>query len=252
DAVHDLGDSLSLGLAWYRQRLSQKGSDSHYSYGYKRFSILGAIITCLILVLGSVFILYEAIPRLLAPEETYAPGMMALACLGIVVNGIAVLRLRTGNSLNEEAMYWHLLEDVLGWVVVLIGSITMYFFGLPWIDPLLSIGITLYILFNVLKRLIGATKIVLQAVPEGIEIEEVRNQLEQIDGIHEVPHIHLWSLDGQYHLGSIRAKVVAGDTSLGALLPLKKKIRQLLHDEFHIEQVSIEFEGMEECGHQKC
>jgi len=151
DALHDLGDSVSLGLAWYFQRIAQKKSDLSYSYGYKRFSLLGAFINSLILSVGSIFILVEAIPRLFDPKQPDASGMIILAIIGVIVNGFAVLRLKKGKSINEKVVSLHLLEDVLGWLAVLIGSIVMYFFNLPVIDSLLSIGIAIFILLNVLE-----------------------------------------------------------------------------------------------------
>ena len=146
DALHDLGDSLSLGLAWYFQKVAKKGRDKTFSYGYKRFSVLGAMINAIVLVVGSVFILQETIPRLWQPETPNVQGMFWLAILGIVVNGAAVLKLQKGTSLNEKVISLHLLEDVLGWAAVLVGSVLMYFFDLPIIDPLLSIGIAIFIL----------------------------------------------------------------------------------------------------------
>ncbi|MEM9917765.1 MAG: cation diffusion facilitator family transporter [Bacteroidota bacterium] len=252
DAIHDLGDSLSLGLAWYLQKVSNKGRSPVYTFGYKRFSLLGAILTCFILIIGSIIILYKAIPRVIYPEEAHTPGMMALAVLGILVNGAAVLRLKGGTSLNEEAAYWHLLEDVLGWVVVLIGAIIMYFFGLPWLDPVLSIAITLYILFNVVKRLIKAFRIILQRVPEGLSIEKVEHCLkDKVEGLLDVHHVHIWSLDGEHHMASLHAKV-ADQTPVSALEPLKKQIRKILHDELQIEHLTIEFEGTGDCSHPAC
>ena len=145
DALHDLGDSLSLGLSWYFQKISKKGRTKNFSYGYKRFSLLAAIINSIVLVTGSIIIITHAIPKLLSPTETNSKGMLLLAILGIVINGAAVLRLQKGKSLNEKVVSLHLLEDVLGWVAILIGSIFMMYFDAPFLDPLLSIGITLFV-----------------------------------------------------------------------------------------------------------
>ncbi len=142
DAVHDLGDSLSLGMAWYFQGLSSKGRDKSFSYGYGRFSLLGALINVCVLLIGSILILWKTIPRLLAPEAVDTTGMMILAVIGVIFNGLAVYRMRGGKSLNERVVALHLMEDVLGWVAVLIGSIIMHFFDLPIIDPILSLLIT--------------------------------------------------------------------------------------------------------------
>ena len=145
DALHDLGDSISLGIAWYLDNFSKKDSTSRYSYGYRRFSLLGALINSLVLIGGSLFILSEAIPRILNPEEAHAPGMIAFAILGVIVNGAAVLKLKDDKSMNAKVVAWHLMEDVLGWVAVLIVGITLLFVNLPVLDPILSILITLYV-----------------------------------------------------------------------------------------------------------
>ncbi len=153
DALHDLGDSFSLGLAWYFQKISQRKRDKLFSYGYKRFSLLGALINSMILLIGSVFIVREAIPRILHPETSNAQGMIIFALIGIAVNGAAVLRLKKGSSINERVISLHLIEDVLGWVAVLIAAVVMLFVDVPVLDPLLSLLITGYILYNVVKNL---------------------------------------------------------------------------------------------------
>jgi cobalt-zinc-cadmium efflux system protein len=152
DAIHDLGDSISLGMAWYFQKLSNKKATKIYSYGFKRFSLLGAIINSIILLIGSIFIIIESIPRIITPEHSDAKGMMWFAILGIIVNGAAVLKLRTGTSINERVVSLHMLEDVLGWVAVLVASIIMQFWDIPILDPILSLLIALYILSNIFKN----------------------------------------------------------------------------------------------------
>ncbi len=248
DALHDAGDTASLGLAWYFQRLSKQGGNSKYTFGYHRFNTLGAIITGVILVAGSLYILSEAIPRIFSPEKTNVEGMIGLAVLGVIVNGLAVLRMRQGGkSLNEEMISWHLLEDVLGWVVVLIGSVVMYFFNLPWIDPLLSIFIAIFILRGVLKNLWKASQIILQASPANIDIQEVKKILEEIDGVDHAHHLHLWTLDGEINLFSAHIET-DGNQKLVDLKKIKKAIYKSLEEHFHIDHVTLEFETKGECG----
>ena len=166
DAVHDLGDSLSIGLAWYLSKVGHKQADDEYTYGYKRLSLLGAMINGLILVVGSVWVLSEAIPRLWDPEMPVTEGMIGLAILGIAVNGSAAYKLSGGSSMNEKVLNWHLLEDVLGWVAVLIVGIVLHFVHWPILDPLLSVLFTLFILFNVVRYVIDTTKLFLQGNPD--------------------------------------------------------------------------------------
>jgi cobalt-zinc-cadmium efflux system protein len=225
DAVHDLGDSLSLGFAWYMEGKSAKPRDSQYSYGYRRFSVLGALINSLILIGGAVFVLSEAIPRLTAPEHTYAPGMIIFGVAGIVINGIAVLRLRGRSSLNAAVVMWHLLEDVLGAAAILIVSILLLFTDWYILDPILSILITALIVYNVIRNLRSTLRVFLQAVPENLNIGEVEDALLKLDGIKEIHHTHIWTLDGEHHVLTTHA-VVADNTDLDAITALKARVRE--------------------------
>ncbi|MBZ9627537.1 cation diffusion facilitator family transporter [Psychroflexus sp. CAK57W] len=250
DALHDLGDSLSLGLSWYFQNLSNKGRTRNYSYGYKRFSLLGAIINAVVLAVGSTFILTHAVPQLFNPEKTNAEGMFYLAILGVIVNGAAVLKLRKGESMNEKVVSLHLLEDVLGWAAVLVGSILMMYFDAPFVDPLLSVLISLYVIYNVYKNLKKSMLVILQATPSEISLEEIKNQLLDITEIIEIHDLHVWSLDGNYNVMSVHVRLEQ-DYKLSELSDLKGKMRSRLHDK-SIEHVTIEIEGKEEdCSYGK-
>jgi cobalt-zinc-cadmium efflux system protein len=251
DALHDLGDSFSIGLAWFLQKYSKKGSTSTFSYGYKRFSLLGALMNAIVLTGGSIFILINAIPRLMAPQPVNASGMIWLAVLGVIVNGAAVINLKKGFSINEEVLSLHLLEDVLGWVAVLIGAIIMYFFDLPIIDPILSILIAGFILFNVIRSLNKVTKVLLQGVPESIDLDQINKSLTAFDNIHDVHDLHVWSMDGQYTVLTVHLVLdhqIAGDQ----LSDLKKTIREALKKE-RIDHATLEFEQIgEECVFLEC
>lgn len=251
DALHDLGDSLSLGLSWYFQNISKKGRTKTFSYGFKRFSLLGAIINSIVLIIGSVFILTNAIPDLFRPEETNAKGMLYLALLGIVVNGAAVVRLRKGNSINEKVVSLHLLEDVLGWVAVLIGSIIMMYTDAPFIDPLLSIAIALFVLYNVYKSLRQSFLIILQGIPDNVNVENIHRKLKDIQAITAVHDCHVWSMDGNYNILTIHL-VLDRDYKLSEQLTLKEKVKRALAGE-SINHVTIEFENQNEnCELKNC
>ncbi|MBO6515231.1 MAG: cation transporter, partial [Bacteroidia bacterium] len=169
DAVHDLGDSFALGVAWYLHQKSTQRPDKKFSFGYARFSLLGAALTSLVLIASSAFVIYEAIGRLMEPETSNAMGMMLFAFVGIAVNGYAAWRLSGGKTLNERVVSWHLLEDVLGWVAILIVAIVLQFKNVVYLDPILSLLITLYILWNVGKRLKETTLIFLQGTPDDVD-----------------------------------------------------------------------------------
>lgn len=207
DAIHDLGDSISLGLAWYFQHLSKKGRDHHFSYGYRRFSLLGAIINSLILFGGSIIIIREAIPRIMEPQVAHAEGMIYFALFGIAVNGLAAYKMVHGKTMNERVVYLHLLEDVLGWVAVLIGAIIMYFYDLPIIDPILSIGIAGYILINVVKNVKKTMKILLQSVPIDVNMKDIEKYLENHPFVEDYHDLHIWSMDGTYNILTIHIEL---------------------------------------------
>jgi len=244
DAVHDLGDSLSIGFAWILSRFSDKEASDRFSYGYRRLTLFGALINSIVLVIGSVWVLFEAIPRLSNPEMPMAEGMLGLALLGVAVNGYAVFKLKAGKTLNEKVLTWHLLEDVLGWVAVLIVSIVLLFVDLPLLDPLLSIGFTLFILFNVLKNLKTTLALFLQATPD----EEVQNNIEkaikaipEINGIH---HMHFWSLDGESHVLTAHLEL-AHNFEVDKLIRLKQQVAKELSS-YNLSHTTIEFEFPQE------
>jgi len=251
DALHDLGDTISLAAAWYLQKVSNRGRDKYYTYGYKRFSLLGAVIISVMLIVGAVFIIRESVERLISPDEVNAQGMLYLAILGIIVNGIAVLRLRKGTSLNEKVVYLHMLEDVLGWIAVLIVSIVMIFVNAPVLDPLLSLGITVWVLFNVYKNLKKTFRIFLQEVPAHIDIEKLEKEITSIEGIRSVHDLHLWSLDGVNNIITLHAVIDDKSTDEDQQI-LKKTIRDKC-DLFNIRHATIEFETEgEECIFEEC
>jgi cobalt-zinc-cadmium efflux system protein len=251
DALHDFGDSLSLGLSWYFQKKSTKKRDPSFSYGYKRFSLLGALINSVVLIIGSIFILNESGQRIFLPVKPDAGGMLVFALIGITVNGIAMLRLQKGASLNERVVSLHFLEDVLGWIAVLIGSVVMMFFDVPILDPLLSIAIALFILFNVYKNLRSIFRIVLQGFPENVNEKIIREKVTTVPGVDSVHDIHAWSLDGQYNILTLHV-VVEDNTAPEGVEKIKKEVRHCLQH-LHIDHITIEIERTQEnCDLDKC
>lgn len=240
DALHDAGDTVAIGVAWYFHHISGRKRDEEYSFGYKRFTVLGALINSLILLSGSIIILYNAIPRLLSPEPVNNQGMLLLAILGILVNGFAMLRVGKGKSQNEKVISLHLLEDVLGWVAVLIVSIILYFKNIPILDPLLSVGITLFILFRLFGSLRQTFRILLQGTPGSEWESKVLSSLRQIKDVNGIHDLHIWTLDGNYHVASLHV-VVDVDLSLSETETLKNAIRSTLHD-LQIEHATLEIE----------
>lgn len=247
DAVHDLGDSLSIGSAWFLNRAGNKSANSVFTYGYRRLSLFGALINGLVLIAGSIWVLSEAIPRLADPVMPVTEGMLALAVLGVTVNGFAAYRLSKGTSLNEKILNWHLLEDVLGWLAVLIISIILQFADWPILDPLLSIGFTLFILFNVVRNLWVTGKLFFQAVPDKALHDEIKKTLVSIEGVNEVHHLHLWSLDGEHHVLTAHLTLNNDNVSSENYLAMKQTIAESL-SQYDLDHTTIELElNQEHC-----
>ena len=251
DALHDLGDSFTLGINWYLERVSKRARSRTFTFGYKRFSLLGALISAVVLLVGSLFILLEAIPRILSPPQVKAEGMIILAVLGVGINGLAAWRLKGGKKISERVVMLHLLEDVLGWVAILLASIVMLFVDWFFLDPLLSILITLYILWRLFKNLKQTLKIFLQSVPEEIDILKILREIRAINGVKTTHDEHLWSMDGQYNVLTIHV-VVEQHVSEESIKTVKKECRDKM-DANQIHHVTIEIEReTEECQLSEC
>jgi cobalt-zinc-cadmium efflux system protein len=244
DALHDFGDSVSLGLAWYFQKLSSKKPDARFTYGYKRFSPFGALINALILLIGSVIVLYESIGRLFQPEESNAKGMIFLALLGLLANGLAMLRLKRGKSLNERIVYLHFLEDILGWIAVLIGSILMIFFRIPILDPILSIGISIFMLFNVSGNLKVVFKVFLQAKPDHVDSESMRSTLKSLNGVVDVHDWHVWTMDNEFLVATVHL-IVSEDCTKQEQQTLRSAAHAVLQKK-GVQHATIEIESISE------
>ncbi len=249
DAVHDLGDTLSIGLAWFLNRLSKKHPNDEFTYGYYRFSLIGALINGVVLISGSAWVLSEAIPKLLEPQMPHAQGMFWLAILGVTVNGYAAWKINKGQTLNERILNWHLLEDVLGWVSVLIVSILLLFFDWPILDPILSIAFTLFILINVAKTTRQTIKLFMQSSPDEKMLNEIRNKLTSLENVNAIHHLHLWSLDGEKNVLTAHLEInhmISADDQIKT-----KQIINKLLSEFSLAHTTIEFELPEEACRDK-
>jgi len=239
DALHDFGDAFSLGAAWYLQKISNRPRDHFYSYGYRRFSLLGALVVSAVLLVGVALVIRESIERLMHPAAANAKGMFVLAIVGIAVNGFAALRVKRGHSHNERAVYLHLLEDVLGWIAVLISSIFMIYFNLPFLDPLISLAISVYILANVFRNVRGVVKILLMEVPNHIHLGELEKSIRAMKHVAAIDDLHLWTLDGESHVLTLQV-IVSEKITFKELKKIKQKIRSLAEAQ-SIRHSTIEF-----------
>jgi len=208
NAVHDLGDTIALSFSFFSEKIAlQKSSDEHYTYGLNRLPLLAAFVNSVILLVGSIFILYHTVPRLFIPEEPKAYIMVIIGIVGFAANGMALLRLRKNEGLNSKVLGLHLLEDTLGWAAVIIGAIFIKLFDWKIVDPLLSVLITVYILFNVFKNLRSSLRLFMQKSPETIETNEILKFINGFEDVISVEDFHFWSLEGTQHILSTHIKV---------------------------------------------
>ena len=244
DAVHDIGDATSIGATYFLEKKSKNQPDEKYTYGYARFSVIGSVITTLILLLGSVMVIYNAVLRIINPTEINYDGMIIFAIVGVCINFGAALLTRDGDSLNQKAVNLHMLEDVLGWIVVLIGAIVMRFTDISIIDPLMSIGVAVFIFVNAVKNLGEVFDLFLEKTPRNVNISELKAHIQEIDGVLGVHHIHVWSMDGHNNYATMHI-VANGDAH-----DIKNKIRDELR-EHNIGHVTLELEAENEHCHEK-
>ena len=245
DSIHDFGDAMSIGISYFLERKSKKKPDSNYTYGYVRYSVLGGVITTTILLVGSILVIINAVQRLINPVEINYQGMIIFAVIGVVLNFIAAYVTREGDSINQKAVNLHMLEDVLGWVVVLFGAIIMNFTDIKYIDSIMSIGVALFILVNSLKNLKSVLDIFLEKTPKDVNIEELKKHLLEINGVDDIHHIHVWSIDGYNNYATMHIV-----TKNNELKEIKKKIREEL-EEHNICHSILETED-EACDDKEC
>jgi len=245
DAIHDLGDATSIGISYFLERKSKKNPDKKYTYGYARYSVLGGVITTTILLVGSILVIVGAVKRLFNPVEVNYQGMIIFAVIGVVLNFIAAYVTREGDSINQKSVNLHMLEDVLGWVVVLIGSIIMNFTDIKILDSIMSIGVALFILINSLRNLKQVLDLFLEKTPKEINIDELKEHLLKIKGVDDIHHIHVWSIDGYNNYATMHIVSKAKDIS-----KVKKEIREEL-EEHNICHSILETED-EACNDKEC
>lgn len=246
DAVHDFGDAVSIGLSCFLEKKSKKQPDATYTYGYARYSVLGSVATTLILLLGSGVVLYNAIVRLLHPAPIDYSGMIVFAVIGVVVNFLAAYFTHEGDSLNQRAVNLHMLEDVLGWAVVLVGAIVMHFTDFAILDAVLSMALSIYIAIHAVKTLLSALKIFLEKIPDDVSLQEVEAHLTEIEGVSGVHHLHIWTLDGQTNYATLHVVTPCDPHQI------KHKIREELQSHgIHHATLEIEAEN-EPCHEMAC
>lgn len=243
DAFHNLGDTIAVALAYFANRFGKRSANERKTFGYKRIEILVALFNALILIIITLFLFREAWHRFKNPEEIKGLLMFVVACIGLVANLVAVLLLKRDSAanINIRAAYLHLLGDTFSSVAVIIGAILIYFFNWFWIDPLITVLIGIYIIKEAINILREAVDILMQATPRNLELEEIKHELEEIAGIDNIHHVHIWNLtDSQIHF---ECHVdVASDMPISETTFLRSKMETLLKNKFGVSHVTIQVE----------
>ncbi|MBR5155298.1 MAG: cation transporter [Clostridia bacterium] len=246
DSIHDMGDAASIGISYLFEEKSKRQPDDVYTYGYTRYSVIGSIITTFILLIGSVMVVFNSIARIINPVEINYNEMILLAIIGAIINILAAYFTKEGDSLNQKAVNLHMLEDALGWIVVLIGAVVMRFTDFAVIDPIMSIGVAVFILVNSIKNLKKIMDLFLEKTPQNISVEDIKKHILEIDGVIDVHHIHIRSFDGFNNYATMHI-VTDCDSKL-----IKSQVKEELR-EHGICHTTLELENLdEECCEISC
>jgi cobalt-zinc-cadmium efflux system protein len=242
DALHNLGDTSAIFLAWLANKKAQKSANQHKTFGYKRIEILTALFNAVVLVGICIFLLYESYERILTPEPIKGKLMLIVASFGLLANLISVMILKKDkdHNLNMKSAYLHLLGDTLSSVAVIIGGIAIWLYNFYWLDPIITISLSLYILKHTWHIIKDTIDILMQATPRELNLEQVKTKVESIEKIDNIHHVHAWKLDDQqiHFEGHINLK---NNVDMTEMMDLKLIIKTILHEEFNVSHITLEF-----------
>lgn len=237
DALHDFADALSIGVSYFLEKKSHHRPDNKHTYGYARYSTLGALITTVVLLFGSGAILVGSISRLFEPTKVESDGMLIFAIFGVILNGVAVFVTREKSSTNQRAVNLHMLEDVLGWVVVLVGATVIKFTGWHFIDPLMSLGVAIFLVINAIKNLVPIINVFLDNTPLNISVKDVKKSLKSIDGVEDIHHLHIWSADEHNIYATMHIVTDKNSAEIKSLIRENLKIFGITHAVIETETI---------------
>ena len=240
DSVHDLGDAIAIGISAFLETISNREEDRQYTLGYKRFSLLGALVTAVILIIGSILVILENITKLFNPQPVNDEGILWLGVIAVSINVLASLVVRKGKTKNESILSLHFLEDTLGWLAVILMAIILRFTDWYILDPLLSLVISIFILTKAIPRFWSALKIFLDVVPEGLETGDLEKDLEALINVKSVNQLSIWSMDGLENNAIIHLCLEDWEQ----MIATKNQVRQLL-EERGIQNITIEVDASE-------
>ena len=238
DSVHDLGDAIAIGISALLETISNREEDRQYTLGYKRFSLLGAMLTAVILMIGSVLVILENVTKIVHPQPVNENGILWLGIIAVAINVLASLVVRKGKTKNESILSLHFLEDTLGWLAVILMAIILRFTDWYILDPLLSLVISIFILLKAIPRFWSALKIFLDAVPEGVETSDLEKDLEALPNVNSVNQLSIWSMDGLENNAIVHICIKDWEQ----MMETKEVVRQCLKER-GVQNITIEVDS---------
>lgn len=242
DALHNLNDAVALLIALIARRIARRQPDEQRTFGYRRAEVVGGLINLVALAVVGVFLAYESILRFFEPSDVGAWVMIIISGVALIVDVLTVVLLyamRKG-SVNMRAAFMHNLSDALASVAVMAGGAAILLFGITWIDPLLSLIIVAYIFWQVYGLLPGTVRLLMESAPAGLDLGQLVRQLEQLDGVEGVHHLHVWQLDE--HHNALEAHIVIARDDALRMEGIKTVVKKVLEEDFDVTHAMLEIE----------
>lgn len=243
DAIHNLGDSSAIFIAFLAGKHAEKQPDERKTFGYKRIEILAALFNAVVLIAICIYLVFEAYQRFMTPEPIKGKVMLIVAIFGLLANLISavVLHKDKSHNLNVRAAYLHLLGDTLSSVAVIAGGIAIWIWELYWLDPFITVLVGIYIIRHTWSIVRQTVNILMQATPDGIDVNTVKRRVEELPEVENMHHLHIWRMDDDHvHL---EAHVnIRTDCVLSAVQPVRKRIERMLFESFGINHVTLQIE----------
>ncbi len=242
DALHNLGDSSAIFIAFLAGKRSRKSPDQQHTFGYKRVEILVALFNAVVLIAICIFLFVEAYERWLNPEPIKGLLMLVVAIFGLLANLISVLVLNKDkeHNLNIKSAYLHLMGDTLSSVAVILGGIAIWQWNIYWIDPVITVLVGIYIIYHTWDVVKQTVDILMQSTPSNINLDEIKQEVEKIEDIDNIHHVHVWRLDDtQVHL---EAHVnLKHNIDMEHMMKIREKVEHLLKEHFYINHITLQF-----------
>lgn len=249
DAAHNGSDAASLGLSYAARRISRRPADPVRTFGYNRAEVIGALINLTTLFVIAIFLIYQAIRRLGSPPEVHGMTMLIVGAIAFVEDGVStwLLYRAAKSSLNVRAAFIHMLGDTLATVGVLVGGFLIMQYGLHWIDPAITAAIAIYLIVHGYVEIRKAIGILMESAPEGFDLDRMVQEVEALDGVDDLHHVHVWRLDERRV--ALEAHVAVRENDLAAVEEIKNRVKTLLREDFNVGHATLEIEIAGRTGH---